>query len=821
MALKSTFKNGALVLLNPKTGEIASDDDSDALNDFSDESIDSDEFDSEYASDNSGEFSFDEEELRPLSEIWDMEDDKSDTESKSSIKLDAKQEELDELSSSDDEEEESEEEDSSDESNSESEEDIFADSSDEGELNTVMDKLKKSKKKSEKQKKKLITLNVKENEFGVPTNGAKLSLTEMMESANGKATLLKDADQVKPLAIPLPKRIQERNERSAAYEISKKEVDKWKDDVERIKRAEVVKFPLIGNTVENKKVSVFTMSDKPMTELESMVNGVLEESLLTDTKKEALFEQVQVAKMSKEDMIKRQNELRLMRDLLFREERKSKRIKKIKSKSYRRIKKKEMLKNKELLNEFMDDEDANAQDESRAEARMTLKFKNSSSKWAKDMLKHGMTKDKETRAEMEAMLQQGQRLREKVLGRNEDSDDDDVELEDLENASSEDEEELVEKKASVGKSGFMNMSFMKKAEAREKEKNREDIEKLRNMEQGLDIEDFDDASTKSAKVILNKGRKIFTPDATKASKELQEQNKKTVEEQKIDESHNLENSLENKFKSKSKGGKKKKNQKKSTDDNNNKGNYDPEIITEAPEEDAEEANPWLGENITKAVKKSSKVKVVDQTSTKAEKQAHKLQKSKNKSRSVASQLELIDTAATLHIGNKGFDDGSEDEGQEVETFKQKDIIKEAFAGDNVVKEFEGEKKRVIDEEDDQWVNAEQPGFNSWIGGNEKQRKKQKKDVKMKKVKGIKSADQRTDKNLKNVIFNEKVNKKNMKYQSDGVPFPYENKEQYERSLRMPIGQEWTTRGTFQRMTMPSVITKSGQVIKPLTKKSSK
>nr|6ZQB_UN Chain UN, U3 small nucleolar RNA-associated protein 14,U3 small nucleolar RNA-associated protein 14 [Saccharomyces cerevisiae S288C] len=67
----------------------------------------------------------------------------------------------------------------------------------------------------------------------------------------------------------------------------------------------------------------------------------------------------------------------------------------------------------------------------------------------------------------------------------------------------------------------------------------------------------------------------------------------------------------------------------------------------------------------------------------------------------------------------------------------------------------------------------------------------------------------------NVIINEKVNKKNLKYQSSAVPFPFENREQYERSLRMPIGQEWTSRASHQELIKPRIMTKPGQVIDPL------
>lgn len=836
MGIKPTFKNGSLVLMNPKTGNMVSNSDDEALKDFSDESIDSDEFDSEYASDASGELSYDEDELRPLSEIWDIDEKDSEEadDRESSIKLDSRQEELDELSSSEEDDSESSESELEEEA-SDDEDDVFNDSeaeSETGELSNVLSNLKKAKKKTEKQKKKLVSLNIKENELNVPTNGVKLSITDMMEAVNDpaaqdKSGLLKNLEEVKPLAIPLPKRIQERNERSAAFEISKNEVSKWKDDVERLKRAEVIKFPLVSGEEKLKKVSAFAPSDNPFNELESKVNNVLEVSLLNDTKKEALFEQIETAKLSKENMMKKQNDLRLMRDLLFREERKAKRLKKIKSKSYRRIKKKEMLKNKELLEELEGpNEDDQDQDTARAEARMSLKFKNNSSKWAKDMLKHGMTKDKETRAEMEAMLQQGQKLREKIIGQ-EDSDED-AELEDFEN-DQEDEEDVIQKKADVGKTGLMNMAFMQKAEAKIKEKNQEDLEKLKRLEQGLDIEDFRDDATSKAKTVLNKGRRIYTPEATKAGKELQEQNLQTLQEYEDEEGGNLQNKLEEKFTTKEKKSNNKKNKSKDSkankpaDKSQDKDSKDSKQEEEEEEEDDNDAaNPWLGVNAAKAVKKSSKVKGVDQTSTKAEKQAHKLAKSKKKNAGKPSMdTELINTEATLNINAK-FDESSDDEGDidggDVESFQQKDLIKEAFEGDDVVKEFEREKKRTIKEEDDQWVTAEQPGFNSWIGGGMKQRKKQKKNQKMKKVKGVKSADARTDKKLQNVIFNEKVNKKSLKYQSDGVPFPYENKEQYERSLRMPIGQEWTTRATFQKMTMPSVITKSGQVIKPLSKK---
>ena len=74
--------------------------------------------------------------------------------------------------------------------------------------------------------------------------------------------------------------------------------------------------------------------------------------------------------------------------------------------------------------------------------------------------------------------------------------------------------------------------------------------------------------------------------------------------------------------------------------------------------------------------------------------------------------------------NDIYQDGSEDEDESVPTmFKQKDLIKQAFAGDDVVSEFENEKKRVIEEEDDKEEDLTLPGWGDWAGGDSKPKKK--------------------------------------------------------------------------------------------------
>lgn len=76
--------------------------------------------------------------------------------------------------------------------------------------------------------------------------------------------------------------------------------------------------------------------------------------------------------------------------------------------------------------------------------------------------------------------------------------------------------------------------------------------------------------------------------------------------------------------------------------------------------------------------------------------------------------------------------------------------------------------------------------------------------------------QRKDLKLDKVIINERKVKKNSTYLASTLPWPFETKEQYERSLRLPKGKEWTTKKTFQDATKPRVLVKQG-IIRPMHK----
>lgn len=734
--------------------------------------------------------SVDESQFLPLSAVWDLDDkDLAKNQGSTDIVLDDKweseSEDLSSESSSDD--------DSEDDVQEGEEEFPFentSDAEDEVELTNLKNQLTKKDKKN---KQHYQDLQVEENEFALPGGGQDITLADMLsvvdQKTSKKAILIdqEDEDNAKALAIPLPKRIQERHDRKAAYEISKDEVNKWKDTVKQNREAEVLSFPM-NKPVDHNMPSTF-QETPALTDLEKKVNSVLTESSLLDDKKESTFEDIATAKMSAEELRKRQNELRKMRELMFRNEREAKRIKKIKSRSYRRIKKKELLKNKSLVED--DESDDDEHDSKRAQERMSLKHKNNSA-WSRSMIKSGLSKDKEAREEMEEMLRRGESLKSKILDR-EEGDDEFGDSNDLnldKDVSYDSESEVRE---NLGKTGVLNMAFMKNAEARERTRNEETKRNLRKLHENEDIAEFDEAEKYNAvDVHINPGRRIYTPGAAKSQEEMQKVAADVMFEDEIDNSKNLSNRLSQTPKSKSILAEAK------------------NLVSENNEED--EQNPWL-QSSDSNVKKSNKIRVTDKDSSKLEKNAQKISKQKKrKATEMNEPEEIIDMNQTLKIVDPhGDESDAGSEVNDIHMFKQQDLIKQAFAGDDVVKEFEAEKKQVIRDEGDQVEDLTLPGWGDWAGG---KNKKSKKNKIIKRTKGV-DFDKRKDKNLKNVIINEKVNKKNSKYQSSAVPFPFENREQYERSLRMPIGQEWTSRETHQRLTMPKVTIKSGVVIDPL------
>jgi len=146
--------------------------------------------------------------------------------------------------------------------------------------------------------------------------------------------------------------------------------------------------------------------------------------------------------------------------------------------------------------------------------------------------------------------------------------------------------------------------------------------------------------------------------------------------------------------------------------------------------------------------------------------------------------------------------------------EQRELVALAFAGDNVVQDFQAAKQREIQADAPTEIDTTLPGWGAWGGAG--LRKKASKPHLIKKVAGV-DPKSRADYGKNHVVISERSDKKAAKYLTTDLPYPYTSKAQYERSLATPIGTEWSTRLAFQRATLPKVTKKMGVIINPLQK----
>ncbi|XP_021565396.1 U3 small nucleolar RNA-associated protein 14 homolog A-like [Carlito syrichta] len=141
---------------------------------------------------------------------------------------------------------------------------------------------------------------------------------------------------------------------------------------------------------------------------------------------------------------------------------------------------------------------------------------------------------------------------------------------------------------------------------------------------------------------------------------------------------------------------------------------------------------------------------------------------------------------------------------------QKQMIKEAFAGDDVIKDFLKEKRDTIEASKSKDMDLTLPGWGKWGGMGLKPSAKKRRHFLIKAP-----GPPRKDKNFPNVIINEKRNIHAAAHQVQVLPYPFTHHSQFERTVQTPIGSTWNTQRAFQKLTTPKVVTKPGHIIKPI------
>ncbi|OZJ03444.1 hypothetical protein BZG36_03176 [Bifiguratus adelaidae] len=714
-----------------------------------------------------------------------------------------------------------------------------------------------------------------ESEYNLPNqrygsesvSSNKLSLDTMMSAiqsetglGNFKAAMQKldiggaDKKVSETLAAPLPKRIQDRLNRIAAYDETKKGITKWQPIVKKNREAEHLAFPLNEEALPKGTNASLVSTFKAETDLEKDVSGALEEAGLKE-KDLQQYEELALNKLSVEEVEARRKELRLMRDLMFRDEIKAKRMAKIKSKAYRRIKKKEKLKNSMSLEQLEEHDPALASEErlkmeqARAMERMSLRHKNTG-KWAKQMLRHGQ-QDEGTRQAIMEQLERGEQLRRKIQGIEGSEDEDEASEDNTDNEGVDGEEgarakalEELDKleedmrnpdpKPSVGK-GIFAMKFMQEAAKRQEAESQQLLDQMREEFENGDLTDDDDG-TKSAElskagnhrlVQNNPGRMAFGANPTVN----QNENTRSLNDTQIPKINPANT--------------------KSSTSSSNKAHLSftqEKPVVQTPSEtkrsafsEDNESNPWLSTeaNLSLTRRRANRDR---HDNTKAEKLVSKLSKNKKQAKA-DDDLEInVETTMTMEKSTEKHpkkisssavsqnndqsaesDSDSDDKvniPQMVHTksalaISQRDLVAQAFANDNVVEDFEAEKRMITEEDAPKEVDLTLPGWGSWGGKGVKKNQKKKIIQKPKPSEGV-EANKRRDAKLQHVIINEKKNKKASKYQVTQVPHIFESGAQYEDYIRAPIGKEWNTTAAYQKNVLPRVTTKLGRIIDPLT-----
>lgn len=706
-----------------------------------------------------------------------------------------------------------------------------------------------------------------EGEFGVSVGGSTaLKLDDLLAplaSSSALTTLKKSmkvltstSNKTKTLSAPLPQRAQERLDREAAYEQTKEEVDKWSATMKRIKQAEHLSFPLQSEPEGRVSNLELAAKFKPSNELESAVDNLLKSAQLRD-QDIAGTEALKMAHLSVEEVATRRAELRMMRELAFRADKKAKRIAKIKSKAYRRIRKKQ----KERLGDEegdVDVEDAEARlkaEVERARERATLRHK-ATGKWAKAMQGRGEL-DVDQRQAIGEMLERGEKLRRRIQGEmsgdeSEESESDDEE-QDVETIKQGAFEELAMLNASevlsadVKSKSVFNMKFMRDAAARQSREADAAADDFLKEMGGLEQESDNDASgggtvTEGALIQRVGGRVIYHPGTSSHTEPVGSHASETssVTLQSADLVQDSPKSLNVISSPRVSTPTQESNPWLVTSSSSGPSRKRSEVLVQKGSDALAKSTNKLKKRITKGEEEKERIRddavleidannvltVLEPAHTPAVINAkHELKRSgkdKAKNDSVAVQIspadaddsdghsEVDEQERTLERKRQGG------KGKGVTAFKQRELVSLAFAGDNVVQAFEDLKQTEVEADAPREVDATLPGWGSWGGTGIK--KLPPRPNLIKKIAGV-DPSSRADYKKAHVIISEKRDKKAAKYLVKELPYPYTSHAQYARSMDIPIGAEWNTRVGFQRGTLPRVVKKMGTIIEPLVKPS--
>lgn len=542
----------------------------------------------------------------------------------------------------------------------------------------------------------------------------------------------------KKLDVPLSRREQGRLDRSAAYETTNKTLDRWTETVKQNRRADHLVFPLPENAADaglDRSELQPLSAAKPANELESAIMSIMEQSGISMEKpqkpKKVEYDE-EGNELSNREIVNRR---RLERELNSREAKRSARIKKIKSKAYHRVHRKERERDELAAKEAMEEageidseEEREAQDRRRALERVGQRHKDS--KWAKlgNRTKRAVW-DEDFRTGLTEMARRDEELRRRKEGKRGGGADDDSDATSSSGSDDDDGDnklrrQLKELEEDDGEpqSKLMAMKFMQKAEAARKQENDQLIKDIRKELDGDEASDSDDEAVDEV------GRRSFGDPSAKMKPVALDFSKKQTKKPRTPAQDQYEDDVV------------------ITTSN---GAQSANAAWAAPAETAGTTTGAWSRGESRRKSKNARTEDLDLND-------HIVVASKPKSKASPAT-----TVAKRRSQDADSDDDSDDGEQHLPmAIRDQDLVARAFAGEDVVGEFEQEKADIAEADDDKVVDTTLPGWGAWVGeGVSKRELKRNAGRFLTKVEGVKQKKDRKDAKLAKVIVNEKRIKK--------------------------------------------------------------
>lgn len=601
--------------------------------------------------------------------------------------------------------------------------------------------------------------------------------------ANNEISSSKQKHVPAKLKVPLTRREHDRLDRAAAYDKSKETLNRWIETVKHNRRAEHLSFPLQypdGVSARGKQRFVPKIEPRQFTDLESAIQEILVDSGLAPVKpvsdNDRALGDLPTNQVSLEEIQAREAELRRARELLFREETRARRIKKIKSKSYRRVHRKEREKNAQrekdaLAAAGLENSESERERSHRRRAEERMGARHRESKWARGVKDSGRAAwDEESRTGITEMARRGQELKrrmdgkEAVVGENlsissNSASEDDTEDENLKTLASMDISHQTSRASGSGiKSSLPSLNFMKKAEALRKARNDTEEQLLRRRSATEPAE--------SESEVEDPGRRFYGPGNIQSP---WEKGLDTREQRnQVEEEAGLEYDDERFHGFAQEDGQAVLPEDAHTEEQSAPRNkpYIPRGTANSNDESGHNlilnstGNPWLTNNgssraTSRSAQDAQRTVMVSGNLRMEDTAAHP---DKTEPFSILKHETTIKGPKIVqHQEAQNCWSADEDEVSSMPmTFmRNQDLVREAFAGDEVVADFMEAKAGIMSEEEEKTIDATLPGWGSWTGAGITRRQKRRNHGKVHiKVDGIPKGN-RQDGKLDRVIINEK------------------------------------------------------------------